>query len=178
MTAKKINAICLVLMIIIGSVIIGCNITASKTGMSSNYSKTVRNLADKVTVGCETDTEKVKAIYNYVISNYTYDYDASVIFQYVNIEKTIESKKGICFDFSQLFAALCRMNDIPCVIISGEDENDRHTWNRCCIDGKWYEVDLTNDIVVYSTGEGIYYGFVEIEGRDAPAEGYRIYSIL
>lgn len=178
MNAKKINSFCLAVMIIIGCTIMGLSIRTSKTGMSSSYSKSVKTLADKLTVGCDNDAETTQAIYNYIVSNYKYDYDAVTLFQHVNINKTIKSKRGICFDFSHLFAALCRTKGIPCVVINAKDGSDRHSWNRCYVQGKWLEVDLTNDIVVYSTGEGTYYGFIEVEGRDAPADGYKIYLIL
>ena len=64
-----------------------------------------------------------------------------------NIDKIIDTKKGVCRDFSALYTALCRTQGIPCKIITGIGEDDGgkygHAWVQPCIDGVWYTVDIT-----------------------------------
>ena len=68
--------------------------------------KTVE-LADEICANCNTDEEKVKAIYEWMIHNFEYDYECEPLVQYFNVRKTLSTRKGICYDFSHLFAALC-----------------------------------------------------------------------
>lgn len=70
--------------------------------------KTVE-IADEICVDCDTNEEKVKAIYKWMIHNFEYDYKCEPFIQYFNVHKTLTTKKGICYDFSHLFAALCRI---------------------------------------------------------------------
>lgn len=45
----------------------------------------------------------------------------------------METKKGICYDYANLFAAFCRTQNITCYVIDGykrTDPNAKHTWNR------------------------------------------------
>ena len=73
-------------------------------------SKTVE-LADKICADCNTDEEKVKAIYEWMIHNFEYDYEYEPVVQYFNVHKTVRTQKGVCYDFAHLFAALCRSHN-------------------------------------------------------------------
>lgn len=111
--------------------------------------KTVE-LADEICANCDTDEEMVKAIYNWMIHNFEYDYDCNPVIQYFNVRKTLSTRKGICYDFAHLFAALCRSQNIPCYVVDGtpyDPEMDCHTWNRVYFDGSWWDIDTTFDIV-------------------------------
>ena len=78
--------------------------------------------------------------------------------------KTISTRKGICYDFSHLFAALCRSQNIPCYVVDGtkfDDANYHHTWNRIYYNGCWWNVDVTIDIVKFQKQEKLY-GLLDI----------------
>ena len=97
-----------------------------------------------------TDKEKFDAIYNYVIKNYSYDYNkaATVKPGYMpDIEKIYESKSGICYDYSVLFASMLRSQGIPAKVVKGSSTlvNEYHAWNEVFIDGNWIIVDTTVD---------------------------------
>ena len=107
-------------------------------------------LADEICVYCDTDEEKVKAIYEWMIHNFEYDYDYTPIVQYFNVHKTIETRKGICYDFSHLFATLCRSQNIPCYVVDGnkrENVQYHHTWNRVYFNDSWWNIDVTFDTI-------------------------------
>ena len=126
--------------------------------------KTVE-LADEICADCDTDEEKVKAIYSWMIHNFEYDYKCEPIIQYFNVKKTIKTQKGICYDFSHLFAALCRSQNIPCYVVDGDKRNNpdyHHTWNRVYFDGSWWNIDVTFDIV-QTKKQGQLYGFRKID---------------
>ena len=126
--------------------------------------KTVE-LADEICTDCDTDEEKVKAIYKWMIHNFEYDYECEPLIQYFNVRKTLNTRKGICYDFSHLFAALCRSQNIPCYVVDGDKrDNDQyhHTWNRVYFDSSWWNIDVTFD-TVQTKNQGSLYGLREIE---------------
>lgn len=142
------------------------------------HTKTVE-LADEICTDCDTDEEKVKSIYEWMIYNFEYDNDSEPFIQYFNIRKTIKTKKGICYDFAHLFAALCRSQSIPCFVIDGtkiDVANYHHTWNRVYFNGSWWNIDVTFDIVQTKT-KGELYGFRTIDGAFVDNEGFFITKV-
>lgn len=122
-------------------------------------------LADEICGDSDTDEEKVKAIYEWMIHNFEYDYEYNPVVQYFNVCKTLSTLKGVCYDFSHLFAALCRSQNIPCYVVDGDKRDNaqyHHTWNRVCFDGSWWNMDVTFDIVK-TKNQGQLYGFRKID---------------
>jgi len=113
--------------------------------------KTVE-LADEICADCDTDEEKIKAIYEWMILNFEYDYDCEPFIQYFNVRKTLSARKGICYDFAHLFAAFCRSQNVPCYVVDGtkiDNANYHHTWNQVFFNSSWWHVDVTFDIIQY-----------------------------
>ena len=76
------------------------------------------------------------------IHNFEYDYKCEPFIKYFNVRKTLTTKKGICYDFSHLFAAICRSQNIPCYVLDGtklDDANYHHTWNRVYFNDSWWD---------------------------------------
>ena len=137
------------------------------------------DLADEICAGCDTDAEKVQSIYNWMIANLEYDYNYNAIFQYFNVRKTLSTKQGVCFDFSHLFAAFCRSQNIPCYAVDGisyEDSTVSHTWNRVYYDGNWWNMDVTHDITGTAEGKKLY-GFHKLDTASALDEDFFITKI-
>ena len=134
-------------------------------GQATLWDTATVELADEICADCDTDEEKVKAIYSWMIHNFEYDYDCNPVIQYFNVRKTLSTRKGICYDFSHLFAALCRSQNIPCYVVDGDKRDNaqyHHTWNRVCFDGSWWNMDVTFDIVK-TKNQGQLYGFRKID---------------
>ena len=122
-------------------------------------------LADEICADCDTDEEKVNAIYEWMIHNFEYDYECEPFIQYFNVRKTLSKRKGFCYDFSHLFAALWRSQNIPCYVIDGDKRYNsqyHHTWNRVYFDSPWWNIDVTFD-TVQTKNQGSLYGLREIE---------------
>jgi len=99
------------------------------------------------------EIDKVLAIHNYIAGNFSYDYDFAALVYSGNVRnyvtdtnKTLESKKGICYDLSALFAAMCRSQGIACRIQRGYYQGVYHAWNLLYINGEWVPVDITASI--------------------------------
>ncbi len=103
---------------------------------------------DELAKGCTTDKEVVKVGYKWITENIEYDYAYDPVYQYFNSYNTLQTKKGVCYDFSHLFAAYCRSQGILCYVVDGNCKTNRatkHSWNRVYFNGSWWDVDLTND---------------------------------
>ncbi len=125
------------------------------TGEISFYANdSVSKKAAALCKGLKDDQSRIRAIYNFIARNFKYDYDfayrviSGQIRTYTPNPVTILSnKKGVCYDFSSLFAAMCRSQGIPCKLVKGYSTkiSGYHAWNSV-YDAKtdaWYTVDLT-----------------------------------
>lgn len=134
-------------------------------GYATLWDTATVELADEICSDCDTDEEKVKAIYEWMTHNFEYDYECEPSIQYFNVRKTLETRKGICCDFAHLFAALCRSQNIPCYAVDGDKRNNsnyHHTWSRVYINGSWWQIDTTFDSIQTKEQEQLY-GFRKIE---------------
>lgn len=90
--------------------------------------------AAEVCAGKSTDIEKIAAVFGWVTSNVTYDYNlaATVKTGYVpDPNRTYSRRTGICFDYSSLMCAMLRSQSIPTRLVVGDASPDiRHAWNE------------------------------------------------
>ena len=93
-------------------------------------SKTVAKAAELVKD--KTDlTDRISAIYNYVISNFTYDkvQAATVKSGYLpDVDAVLEKGKGICFDYAAVMTAMLRSQGIPTKLVIGYAGEAYHAW--------------------------------------------------
>lgn len=106
--------------------------------------------AKELTNGKDSDEAKVKAIYDYITANVTYDYDlaANVAAGYIpDLNNVLLVSEGICYDYASLFAAMTRSAGIPTKLLMGTSEyvKEYHAWNEVLLNGAWVTVDTTVD---------------------------------
>ena len=109
--------------------------------------------ADALCRGKKNDSAKVVAINNYIAGNFTYDFDFAArvssgsVKNYIpNTNETLTAKTGICYDFSALFAAMCRSQGIACKVQRGYLNGTYHAWNQVYVNDAWQAVDVTASI--------------------------------
>ena len=86
-----------------------------------------------------TDLEVVQNIYDYVIKNISYDTDkaSNVSYGYLpNVDETLESGTGICFDYAALMTAMLRSQNIPTKLEVGYSGEAYHAWISTYVDDK------------------------------------------
>lgn len=98
----------------------------------------------------KTSNKRTSALYGYLVKNMDYDYDKipTLTPDYVpSVEETYEQLKGICYDYSALFASIQRNHGIPTKLVKGYSKyvEGYHAWNEVYIDGKWVIIDNTVD---------------------------------
>ena len=98
------------------------------------------------------DLDYVEQLYNYVIENITYDEElaANVQADYLpDIDRTLSTKKGICFDYASLMSAMLRSQGIPTKLVVGYSGDAYHAW-----------------ISVYLTEVGWVDGIIQFDGKN------------
>ena len=88
-------------------------------------------LAAQLTKEDETPFDKVATVYDYVVGNFTYDYEKAKTVQsgYLPVLDTVlESKKGICFDYAAVMCGMLRSQGIPCKLVVGYAGTTYHAW--------------------------------------------------
>lgn len=107
-------------------------------------SASVKKAAELCT-DAENQADIVKNVYNWVVDNIDYDVDkaSSVADGYIpDPDSTLQSGKGICFDYASLAGAMLRSQGIPTKIMTGyvSPDNIYHAWNMVYIDGSWQTI--------------------------------------
>lgn len=120
-------------------------------GIRSN--STIDDFARKLVSNAKNEDEKAKLIYEWIGKNI--DYDDEKAKRILNNDFNVKSgaivafneRKGICFDYSCLYIAMCRAVDLDVRLITGEGFNGiswvSHAWNQVYVNGQWVNVDTT-----------------------------------
>lgn len=107
------------------------------------------HLAQEMLPEDTVDIEALDALYDYVVSNVTYDYDKAATVQpgYLpDVDETLHTGKGICFDYAALMTAMLRARDIPCRLVIGYAGDCKHAWIDVYIRNKgWVEQAIAFD---------------------------------
>lgn len=97
---------------------------------------------------CYSDLDVVTNIYNYVIENIDYDEKKAenVAYGYTpDINETLTSKKGICFDYAALMSCMLRTQKIPTKLEVGYAGDVYHAWISCYVD----EIGWVDNIIEF-----------------------------
>lgn len=90
-----------------------------------------------------SDIEILEAVYDYVTQTLTYDQalaDTVTSGYLPDLDAVLASKKGICFDYAALTAAMLRSRDVPCKLQIGYAGKIKHAWISVYIRSKgWVE---------------------------------------
>lgn len=116
----------------------------------------LRVLSNAICDGETDDYEKVRKIAYWVAENVYYNEVAastSVNEETISLETVLETKTATCAGYSNLFSALCNMQEIYCINMRGGTSAAvttdmfllsapvNHEWNAVKLDGKWIFVD-------------------------------------
>ena len=108
--------------------------------------------AAELCAGAGGNLDKVSKVYEYVINNTTYDKQKAATVQsgYLpNVDDTLATGTGICFDYAALMCAMLRSQGVPVKLIVGYTGSAYHAW-----------------INVYSETEGWIEGQIYFNGQE------------
>lgn len=134
-----------------------------------NTQSKILETSDSLTSGLTKPIDKVAAIYKYTVNTISYDYDKAKTVQsgYLpNVDSTLETKKGICFDYASLMCAMLRSQDVPTKLVIGYTGSVYHAWISVYADEQGWI-----DNVIYF--DGVSWKFMDptfaSSGKDNPA---------
>ena len=119
-----------------------------------NFNANSKDVAEakKISSSAGDDLEVIQNVYNYMISNFTYDYDKAATVQsgYLpDVDEVFEQKTGICFDYAAVMATMLRCERIPTRLEVGYAGDIYHAW-----------------ISTYIHDKGWVNGIIEFDGKD------------
>ncbi len=98
--------------------------------------------------GADNDLDVVTNVYHYIIKNISYDYDKAKTVQsgYVpDVDDTLATGKGICFDYASLMGTMLRSQGIPTRLEIGYAGTEYHAWVSVYIE----DVGWIDDIIEF-----------------------------
>lgn len=102
-----------------------------------NYTQgsSAASIARQLVSGKSNNFERISAVLTYVASNISYDYNLAATVQsgYIpNVDSVLARRKGICFDYAAVTAAMLRSLGYPTKLITGyvSPNNTYHAWNE------------------------------------------------
>lgn len=101
-----------------------------------------QTIIDEMNIPVDKNASKEQFIENvrrHVKENYEY---MSLGFDYEPLGTFVATKKGQCYNFTELFYLIANANDMKVRV----EMNKYHAWNLVEIKGEWVKVDLTLDL--------------------------------
>lgn len=130
----------------------------SDASQESQMDQAVSNVLKSLNLSNKTDYQKIKAIYDYICSNITYDYvnlnDDSYLLKHTAYAALI-NKTAVCQGYATLFYRLSLESGVDTRVITG-DSGGPHAWNIVKLNGKYYNLDSTWD-----AGSSSYFYFLK-----------------
>ncbi|WP_410772037.1 transglutaminase domain-containing protein [Fontibacillus sp. BL9] len=112
--------------------------------------------AAKITESAKNDEDKARLLYDWVGSRVTYDYDKVEDYEKngnwreQTPQMTFDSKRGVCIDYSRLYAVMARSQGLQVKVVTGLGYDGRggygpHAWNEVYLSEKekWVPLDST-----------------------------------
>ncbi|MEW5693332.1 MAG: transglutaminase-like domain-containing protein [Candidatus Hydrogenedentota bacterium] len=109
--------------------------------LKDDYDKIIKDKALAITKKCDTNKERVKALYDWIDKNIS----KKVTFSIPDPLQVLKTGQGDCNEISVLFTAFCRSCNISCRTVVGlvgmDDGFYYHAWNEVLTEDGWQSVD-------------------------------------
>lgn len=93
-----------------------------------------------------TTYDKIKAVHDYLVTNYEYDQQL----QNRSAYDMFNNGTGVCTAYTAAFNAAMKNLGINCTTVKSTSMN--HAWSMVEVDGNWYHADVTWDDPINGTG--------------------------
>lgn len=121
----------------------------AKKAKTDGYAKELKNVIDSWPKNL-SDVQKLEKINDYILGKSDYYYEVLNStqgdnmttkngFYYYSWQAIMDSGKGVCEAYSNLFNRMCALCGIESETVSNED----HAWNRAKVNGEWKYFDVT-----------------------------------
>jgi hypothetical protein len=124
--------------------------------LDARISPDIAVAAKEVTASGQTDEEKAKLLYQWIGSRVQYDFEKVKLYEEKRIwkeqtpEDTFLTHKGVCIDYSRLYAVMARSINLDVKVVTGlgydgQGSYGPHAWNEVYLKEKqrWVPLDST-----------------------------------
>ena len=121
---------------------------------TENEIRYLKAQTDEIVKYCETDYQKAREIYKWIVDNVDYEYYHSPY-----SAEVYRTKKAVCLGFANLMVDMLRLENIPAAVLTGfrgnmknyyterkleaDRYNEGHAWVKLYADGRWVFADPT-----------------------------------
>ena len=108
----------------------------------------VRETVDSMGIYYVSEFEKVKAIYQFIASHVTYDYEHLNDNNYIlkhSAYAALVNGTSVCQGYAALFCRMASLVGLNAHYLTGIANGGEHAWNSVSLNGKYYLVDVTWD---------------------------------
>lgn len=113
----------------------------------------------------DNDFEKCLKLYDYMESNYTYNYDFIDSMPDGHVYYTIMARSGQCIDLGSVYAFFLLQAGVEALLVSGTAPGMDHAWTYLVIDGNGYHSDPTWALRAADEPLGLHYFLMSTELR-------------
>ena|GEM_PF-2033450 len=118
-------------------------------------------------------------IYNYIADTVKYNDDLMTQVQNNTVKRPITKsaygaaveRSTVCTGFAKLLGVLLNAAGIECLMQYGEMDGEGHQWNIVRLEGRYYHVDVTQPVVIFSgaeaTTEYVFFNVSDSEIKDS-----------
>jgi len=106
----------------------------------SNFTSATRAVSkgSEIAQGSKTDLRVIEKVFIFLVDNVVYDYEKAATVQpgYLpDVDETLATGKGICFDYAALMTCMLRSQRIPCKLVVGYAGDAYHAWISVHVEG-------------------------------------------
>lgn len=147
---------------------------AYATDNNTNAKLKVYDVANQITNDEMSDEAKVRVVHDWIVNNTTYGKaDRNSCY---SVEGPMLYGLAVCQGYAETFKAFMDVLGIDSKVIIGRAYNGQntggHAWNRVCLNGTWYNIDVTWDDPVSSSGNILRYNYYLISDAQISADHF------
>ena len=125
------------------------------TNLRNEFNNKINEILEIISPSDDDLMKEIK-IFNYIAENISYDDDLVNEIGEGNVARPIrQSAYGaaveqltVCSGFTKLFQLLCHYSGIECLVRYGTIDDENHIWNVVKINGGYYNVDATAQLLI------------------------------
>ena len=131
-----------------------------------------KNVVKSIITNSMNQEQKVRAMHDYIVKPVRYEISDNR--EIYTAKGALVNKVAVCQGYALAFKALCDEAGIQCEMVYGTGNSGgqsiSHAWNVVCVDGQWYQIDVTWDDPITS-------GLTEEECQKGANLSYAYYLI-
>jgi Uncharacterized protein involved in cytokinesis, contains TGc (transglutaminase/protease-like) domain len=124
---------------------------ATTSSQETKVDQAIASALKSLNLNGKTDYQKAKAIHNYIINRVSYD----KTLQKHSAYNALFNKSAVCEGYSLVAYRMFTDAGLQSRIITGTADGGAHSWNIVKVNGKWYNIDLTWDDPITSSGKQV-----------------------